>query len=172
MLSAAGAVACIATILGFCGRFGWLFDLFSHFRVQYFAGLATVATLLLVPRQRKAAAFFAFFALINLAVILPLYFGPTVQTNDHEPKLRAMLINVNSHSGNPTQVAKALSETDPHILVLEEITSRWLTELEEALRAYPHSCVRPRDDNFGIGLFSKLPFGGKSAERLAPTTTR
>lgn len=157
MLSAAGAVVCIATVLGFCSRFGWLFDLFSHFPVQYFLGLVIVATLLLVPRQRGAAACFAIFALINLAVILPLYFGRTLQTDEHELTLRAMLINVNTKSGDPTLVAKTLSEMDPQILVLEEINSRWLTDLEEVLRAYPHSCVCPREDNFGIGLFSKLP---------------
>ncbi len=72
VFGAAGVIACVATVLGFCGRFWWTFDLFAHFRVQYFLGLAVVAVLLLIPRQRKLAACFAVFALINLAVILPI----------------------------------------------------------------------------------------------------
>src|SRR5436853_4801472 len=87
MISAAGAVACTATVLGFCGRFGWLFDLFSHFRVQYFLGLVVAAVLLLISRQRKAAACLGIFAIINLMVILPLYFGPTVEAGEHESML-------------------------------------------------------------------------------------
>lgn len=156
IITAAGAVACAATVLGFCGRFGWFFDLFSHFRVQYFLGLALAAALLLISRQRKAAACFGIVAMINLVVILPLYFGDTLEAGEHESMLRAMLINVNTESGDPILVAKTLSDTDPQIVILEEINSRWLIDLEEALRAYPNSCVRPREDNFGIGLFSKF----------------
>jgi endonuclease/exonuclease/phosphatase (EEP) superfamily protein YafD len=166
MIGAAGAVACTATVLGFCGRFGWLFDLFSHFRVQYFLGLAVATALLLLSRQRKAAACFGIFAIINLVVILPLYFGHTVEAGQHESTLRAMLINVNTESGDPILVAKALSEMDPQIVVMEEINSRWLIDLEEALRACPNSCLRPRDDNFGIGLFSKFPLSNATVVEI------
>ncbi len=161
MIGAAGAVACAiastATVLGFCGRLGWWFDLFSHFRVQYFLALALVTPLLLISRQRKAAVCCGIFAIINLGVILPLYLGHTVEAGEHESMFRAMLINVETESGDPILVAKTLSEMDPQIVVLEEINSRWLIDLEEALRVFPHSCVRPREDNFGIGLFSKFP---------------
>ena len=67
-----------------------------------------------------------------------------------------MLINVNTMSGDPVRVARAVNEMSPQILVLEEINARWLIDLEGALRAYPHSRVSPREDNFGIGLFSKF----------------
>jgi endonuclease/exonuclease/phosphatase (EEP) superfamily protein YafD len=163
MIGAAATVACTvvcaATVLGFCGRFGWLFDLFSHFRVQYFLALALATALLLISRQRKAAVCCGLFAIINLVVVLPLYLGHTVEAGEHESMLRAMLINVETESGDPILVARTLSEMDPQIVVLEEINSRWLIDLEEALRAFPHSCVRPREDNFGIGLFSKFPLG-------------
>jgi endonuclease/exonuclease/phosphatase (EEP) superfamily protein YafD len=157
MISAAGATAAVATVFGFCGRLGWLFDLFSHFRVQYCLGLLGAALLLFISRQRKVAACYGVFALANLVVILPLYIDDRVETANHESVLRAMLINVNTESGNPALVAKTLSESSPQILVLEEINSRWLIELDEALRAFPHSCVSPREDNFGIGLFCKFP---------------
>lgn len=68
-----------------------------------------------------------------------------------------MLLNVNTHSGDPVRVARMVNETNPQVLVLEEISARWLVDLEGALRAYPHSQVSPREDNFGIGLFSKFP---------------
>jgi len=34
LLVSAGVVACAGTVFGFLGPHGWLFDLFSHFRVQ------------------------------------------------------------------------------------------------------------------------------------------
>jgi endonuclease/exonuclease/phosphatase (EEP) superfamily protein YafD len=161
MIGAAGAVAgtvlCSATVLGFCGRFGWFFDLFSHFRVQYFLALALATALLLLLRQRKGAVCCGVFAIINLVVILPLYLGDAVEAGEHESMLRAMLINVETESGDPILVGRTIREMNPQLVVLEEINSRWLIDLEEALRAYPYSCVRPREDNFGIGLFSKFP---------------
>jgi endonuclease/exonuclease/phosphatase (EEP) superfamily protein YafD len=157
LVSAAGAVLSTATILGFGGEFWWLFDLFSHFRVQYLFGLVAVALLLFVLRQRKAAVTYAIFATSNLAVVLPLYFGDPVEPGDDPVVLRAMLLNVNTHSGDPIRVARIVSETNPQVLVLEEISARWLVDLEGALRAYPHSRVSPREDNFGIGLFSQFP---------------
>ena len=166
MINAAGAVASIATVLGFCGRLAWFLDLFAHFRVQYFLGLLVTAVLLLILRRRKAAACCGIFSIINLLVILPLYFGKTLGADATGQRLRAMLLNVNTKSGDPIRVAKLVNEMSPQILVLEEINSRWLTDLEEALRAYPHSCVSPREDNFGIGLFSKFPLSNATVVDL------
>ena len=35
LLTVAGVVASLATVIGFIGRFYWFFDLFSHFRIHY-----------------------------------------------------------------------------------------------------------------------------------------
>lgn len=43
------------------------------------------------------------------------------------------------------------------ILVLEEISAEWISDLRTLTNVYPHSITQPRDDNFGIGVFSKLP---------------
>jgi hypothetical protein len=43
IVTAAGAVAVAATVLGFLGSVSWLADLFAHFRVQYAVGLAAAS---------------------------------------------------------------------------------------------------------------------------------
>jgi endonuclease/exonuclease/phosphatase (EEP) superfamily protein YafD len=45
LLSACGVIALMATVLGFGGRLWWIFDLFSHFRVQWLAALSLTAAL-------------------------------------------------------------------------------------------------------------------------------
>jgi len=65
LITSAGIVAGAATLLGFLGSWSWAFDLCAHFRVQYFLGLTAVAILLLIPRQRKAAAIFGVLALVS-----------------------------------------------------------------------------------------------------------
>jgi len=157
LLSAAGVVASAATPLGFLGRFYWFFDLFSHFRVQYSIVLLVLGLLLLIGRQRKTAAAFLTLACVNLVLLLQLYLGAPPRSEPASTTLRAMLLNVNTNLGDADRVQAEISAVDPDILVLEEISARWISELEWLDGAYPHSLLRPRGDNFGIGLYSKLP---------------
>lgn len=157
LLAAAGAVGCAATVLGFLGRFWWLPDLFSHFPVHYAMGLVVLSIVLLVARRRTTAIVFLAFACVNLAIVLPMFFGGSRTLPTGTPTLRAMLLNVNSRQGDVARVEQVVRELRPDILVLEEVNSRWMPALARLSEAYPHTIVEPREDNFGIGLFSKLP---------------
>ena len=157
LLTAVGAVASAATILGFLGKYSWFLDLFSHFRVQYLLGLLVLGVLLLVARRRRTASVFLALACLNAGVVLPLYFGKQPRPVGAMPSIRAMLLNVNTHRGDPERVRHVILGADPDILVLEEISSRWMSDLVWLTNSYPHSVAQPREDNFGIGLFSKLP---------------
>lgn len=158
LIAAAGVVAGAATILGFFGQFGWFFDLFSHFRVQYFIGLGVIALLLLIPRQYKTAIVFGLLSIVNLSLIIPLYFGELQESEFKGTSIRSMLINVNTKYGKVERVSKIIRQYDPDILVLEEVNSKWLSELYPVLSGYHHSLSEPREDNFGIALFSKFQF--------------
>ena len=63
----------------------------------------------------------------------------------------------NTHLGAAGLVSQVLLDFDPNIVVLEEISARWVDELQAAMKPYPHSRIQSREDNFGIGLFSNLP---------------
>ncbi len=156
LLAAAGYTACAATALGFLGRFWWFADLFSHFRIQYLACLAVAGAIMLFGRQLKTAAVFFAFAAANLACIAPLYFGGGADAAT-SPALRLMLHNVNSDSCDPARVREAIATLNPDVVALEEVNGRWMEALEPLLEKYPHVLAEPREDNFGIALFSKLP---------------
>lgn len=162
LLTAAGFVACSATLFGFLGRFSWFLDLFSHFRVQYLIGLNILGVFLLVARRFKTAAVFFAFASINLGFVLPLYLDGHVAESERAGILRAMLINVNTRLGDAERVKHTIQEFDPDIIVLEEINARWVLDLQWLDNSHPHSRVQPREDNFGIGLFSKHPLAKSS----------
>jgi endonuclease/exonuclease/phosphatase (EEP) superfamily protein YafD len=157
LFTAAGVIASIATVLGFLGRFSWFLDLLSHFRVQYLFGLLVLGVLLLAGRCRTTAAVFLILASVNLAVVLPLYFGKANKPEGASPAMRAMLLNVNTRLGDANRVRSVVTEANPDILILEEISASWMSDLTWLTNSYPHSLAQPREDNFGIGLFSKLP---------------
>ena len=73
LLLTAGA----ATLAGFNGRQGWRWELLCHFRVQYFWGLAASFAMFAFLRHWFLAATAAVLAAANLALIVPLYFGPS-----------------------------------------------------------------------------------------------
>ena len=158
LITATGFIIGVGTILGFFGAYYWVFDLFSHFRVQYFLGLGFVSLLLLIPRKRRSAALFGALAVVNLVVILPLYSGITHSVVIGRGPIRAMLANVNTQLGNSTEVATAIRRFNPDIIILEEVNDKWVSDLKPVLDGYPYAEQEPREDNFGIGLWSKHPF--------------
>lgn len=141
------------TLLGFLGRVFWLFDLFSHFRVQYFQVALVLIGISIWKKNNKQLVAFVLLACLNYAFVLPFYFGkPPVAT---EQPARAMLMNLNAANGNTARVLAAIQSADPDLILLEEVTPKWSEELSEL--DYPHRISNVRNDCFGIMLLSKYP---------------
>jgi len=149
----AGVGLAVATLLGFLGRFFWVFDLFSHFRVQLFQlGLVLIGISIWKKNNRQLVCWILL-ACLNYAVVLPLYFGkPPVAT---EQPARAMLMNLNADNGNTEQVLNAIKTSDPDLLLLEEVTPSWAAEL--SVLDYPYCVSKPQGGCFGVMLLSKHP---------------
>ncbi|MBI4558803.1 MAG: endonuclease/exonuclease/phosphatase family protein [Candidatus Hydrogenedentes bacterium] len=158
LLTAFGVIISGTTVAGFLGSFAWFLDLFCHFRVQYFVSLAVVSLLLLIRGRRKTAAFFGVGAVVNLATILPFYLGSAERALPTASSLRAVLVNVNTQFGDLQRVSQFLKEQNPDLIVLEEVNTKWLDGLRPVTDSYHYSKSEPRDDNFGIALFSRISF--------------
>ncbi len=187
-LAAFGVILC--TIIGFLGKAWWLFDLFSHFRLQYLLLLAIFSLLFAVSGRFPEATLSGVFALVNLFLILPLYRkappcasgeparrwlavgdpgggdgASLYRSNDNDhPKVRVLLANVLQRNRQYHRVRALIGATQPDIILFVEINETWVKELEPELVAYPHCLAALRDDNYGLGLFSKLP--GDSFEKI------
>jgi endonuclease/exonuclease/phosphatase (EEP) superfamily protein YafD len=120
-------------------------------------GLGLLAVLFLVGNRPRLAIVFILFSGINFGVVLPLYVGKQEPTSAVPSSLRAMLINVNTRLGDAERVIQVIHAFNPDLVVLEEINSQWLHDLKSLTPTYPYTRIQPREDNFGIGLFSKLP---------------
>jgi endonuclease/exonuclease/phosphatase (EEP) superfamily protein YafD len=145
----------LATVLGFLGRAYWVFDLFSHFRVQIFQLCLVLVGIALWKRRNKQAALLALLACLNYAFILPFYFGKPSPANG--PTVRAMLMNINASNGNTEQVLAAIQNASPSLLLLEEVTPKWAHELSVLRADYPYRVDAHQVGCFGIMLLSKVP---------------
>jgi endonuclease/exonuclease/phosphatase (EEP) superfamily protein YafD len=148
-----GAGLAIATLIGFLGQVWWVFDLFSHFRVQYFQLALILAGIAIWKRQNKRLVAFVLLACLNYAVVLPFYFGKPAVAD--EPPVRAMLMNILASNGNIQRVLSEIKRANPDILILEEVTPKWAKELDRL--DYPYRVVEARDDCFGLMLLSRYP---------------
>lgn len=146
-----------AMLAGLLGRWHFALDLASHFRVQAMAALLVAAPLLLVLRSRKWAAV-SFTAGCFLLVSLCSYWWPAAASTS-TGTYRLMTMNVRTDNPLHDQAIKAILAHDPDFIVLQETDAAWIASLDEALAAaWPHRQRVPRSDNFGIALYSKLPW--------------
>ncbi|MFQ5960860.1 MAG: endonuclease/exonuclease/phosphatase family protein [Candidatus Methylomirabilales bacterium] len=157
LLSAATLVAMSATVVGFLGRLWWVFELASHFRAQYFLFLMASAFLFLLTGKTRAAILVTVFALVNLSLIVPFYFGSS-WTHAGGRTFRAVSMNLNKSNHAHTRLQELIHAVEPDFIVLFEVNRIWLHELQKLQVMYPFARADAREDNFGVALLSQIPF--------------
>jgi endonuclease/exonuclease/phosphatase (EEP) superfamily protein YafD len=158
LLSAGTMLACVGTMTGFFGGLWWPLELTSHFRVQCFLFLAVGAVIYLIGKKYRATIVAGIFAIPNLVVIMPIYFGSWPAVSEDAPRFRAVLMNVSIDNDQYDRVGRFIRSVEPTFVIIEEVNAAWLEKLPELLSDFPHSISRPRPDEFGMALFSKVPF--------------
>ncbi len=135
------------------GRWFWLFDLFSPFRLQY-AALFLVAFIgLMALRSWRAGAVVGALFLIHLVAIYPLAFGATEPVGQG-PSLRIIQFNVLTSNQEIAQAAAWLGQQNADIIVAQETDLRWAAGLQSSLSGMtmlPTETIR--SDNFGMAVF-------------------
>ncbi|MGB0744634.1 MAG: endonuclease/exonuclease/phosphatase family protein [Opitutales bacterium] len=112
--------------------------------------------LLIFKRKLLATLLAALWAANAVAVFPHVALTPR---DDVAPKqaTSALLINVNTRLGSPEKVSAYIREKKPDFFVLQEVNDDWITLLSSLIATFPHQVVRTREDNFGLGLFSRHP---------------
>ncbi len=156
LLELAALLLSLASLLGYLGRFHWFLDLSSHFRVQYSIGFTALCHCFLLRRKWKSSAALFALALLNAGAFLPYYVSQPPAAAS-EPSLRIMLSNVNSDTGDPQQVLAEVALQQPDVLIIQEVNRYWIRELSSLEETYPYLIKGPREDNFGLAVFSRFP---------------
>jgi endonuclease/exonuclease/phosphatase (EEP) superfamily protein YafD len=116
-LAASGVIAIsIALLLGELGRLNWLFDMSSHFLVQYFLALAVAGTYLLLRRRWLWCMATVMRWLVGMADrALPAQSPAAVAATADSHRLRIATINV--HAGSDYYIVQAeIERSDPDII--------------------------------------------------------
>ncbi len=144
----------ISSTLGYFGHTNWFLDLFSHFIWQYLLILTTGTAIIFFVR-RKLCLIFIPFIIALLIEIVPLYFGGNKNT-DLTETTKIVCINLLSSNSQFEDVENYIKQKNPDLIVLQEFNTLWQLMLEPKLSDYQYRLTMPRDDNFGIAVYSKL----------------
>ena len=159
------------TAASFCGRLHWLCDLLSNGRLQALelSLLLLLTALACRLRMGKHRTLYILLAIVCIANFFPLipYLIPHLSWSEVAGiKFRAVSFNVYTPNQRFTKVLRYLTESQADVIVLNEVNGAWVRELSPIQVLYPHTSLLPREDNFGIAVYSKYPLEGTRVETL------
>ena len=144
-----------AALAGYCGRLGWLFELASHFRVQYGVLLAASSLCYAFGRRWRVALAAGILSVANLCLVISV--GSPPPKPDDRTVVRALLCNVQASNQHYERLLELVRTEHPDLIVLIEVDFDW----QEALRAlddlYPYRRVAPATRGWGMAFFSRIP---------------
>lgn len=169
-LCANAAIVALAGVAALCAfaEFHWAFDLLTHFRAQL-AVLAAVATVFAAAlRMWTSAALGAAILGVQMAALAPyvLATAPEPPAGD-AAGLRIVVANVFTGNRNHEAVRTLIASTQPDIVCLLEVDHRWINALAGLRAGFPYGPSVPRNDNFGVAVFSRIPLEGIEIRELA-----
>jgi endonuclease/exonuclease/phosphatase (EEP) superfamily protein YafD len=148
----------VLTIVSFFGQGFWLFDLFSHFRMQLVFALVATMVILALTKKGRMAGMALLFCLVNLAEIVPFYLPQKSLAEENRPRLRVLTVNVNFLNPNADLLLDCIHNSKPDIIAVEELNPNFESLLNEKLVDYPYRKSIVRRDPYGIGVYSRIPF--------------
>jgi len=161
----AAAIATVAlsfaTVFGAWHRYP---ELFSHFRLPYLGASLLLLLAFAILRRRVEVAALIACAVLNAAYVLPWYSLPGVHAAAGNRAFTVMLANVYARNDRYADFLDMVRDLQPDLLIVQELTPAWLTAIEPELPGYSRGIAAPRDDAFGIGVFSRLPL--EDVERI------
>ncbi len=132
----------------------YLSDLLSSFRFQYLVFLVIWLLYTLSFRKKYLIVGILFPIFINLYYLAPTWSVGKID----KPDLKIYFANVLSSNDKYGLVIKDILNKKPDLIVLQEVTEAWKKELSKLSKKYPYNVVVPREDNFGVAVYSSIEF--------------
>lgn len=154
------------SLLGYFDHIYMLFELMTHFKLQYLLVSVVCFFFMLINRKYGWLVICVLCIGANAAVIIPWYLNPVDEVGAHpDSSLKIILSNVNVENRDYAGALILVERERPDIIILQEVNSGWMDGLAELRRHYPYIISKLRDDNFGIAMFSRVPW--KKAETMS-----
>ena len=146
----------LANLAALFGSLGFPLELATHFPHLYLAAAVLLAGFLGSRGRRRSAMVGLVLVLLNLWPVLRLWLPPrTVAPGQRS--LTLVTANVNAANPHYQRILDWVEREPPDLIAVLEVDETWLRCLAPLEQRYPFHLKVPRDDFFGIALYSRLP---------------
>jgi endonuclease/exonuclease/phosphatase (EEP) superfamily protein YafD len=142
-------------------------ELFSHFRLQYFVVSVLLFLVFALQLRYGYAGALLVTAMLNGYLIIGWYLPPNTDAGGPE-QLKLLHANVLSSNEEHQRLIDLIAAQDPDMIFLQEITDEWVGGLKPLAKDYPFIYTEARSGNFGIAVYSKIPFDSVSHVESPP----
>ncbi|NET77282.1 MULTISPECIES: endonuclease/exonuclease/phosphatase family protein [Okeania] len=153
---------------------GIIFELISHFKVQYFVISLILLCCLGITGKKRLLLVGIFCTIINLTPILPWYIHKN-GISQETPNLRILVYNLyGGRNSQYSQVTKMVRQENPDIAIFLEPTNKWFKNLQRLSDILPNSINSVSQSTYGtppyglVAVYSKFPLNNYSIEFFAP----
>ena len=143
-------------------------ELITHFQWQYWLGSLIVIALAALSRSKWIAVIALLPLTVSTLAIWSYWFGGESQQVGLQSSIMLFLSNVQTSNQSHQDVLDAIAAADPDIVILQETDATWFAAMQPLLESYPHNINAIRSDNFGMVVFSQIPFDQSSTKYIPP----
>ncbi|MDZ4401055.1 endonuclease/exonuclease/phosphatase family protein [Prosthecobacter sp.] len=154
------------TWLGSLGRYGWMLDLLSHFRLQYILACGAVLIFALFRRRTWLVLASLISLLWNAQIVHAFHQTSDAAMIKADKPLRVMTFNVMVDNENHVAAIEHVLKADADIVCLLEVNDTWRMSLEPLRVKYPHRIEEMNDGNFGVACYTRLPLKSSEVRRF------
>ncbi len=155
----------IATLADFAHRY---LELFSHFRLQYLLSALLLTLIFLALRKRIYGGLMLAVTLLNASFVTPWYLGLEQDIVAGAPRIKLLHANVLTDNESHTELIDLVASENPDLVFVQELTPEWSQALTALHEDYPYRHTEPRDDSFGIAVYSRIRLDSVQLIRSPP----
>ena len=166
-------LAALATVLGLLplgARLWWIFDLTTHFRLQFLGAAGLLLVLLALRRRWLPTAALLVIAALNAWPVLPYLprLAPDATAPPTAAHLKVLTVNVSFRQFSARRFREIVAEAQPDVLLVVEFTPHAEEVLAEFDKVFPQQLKAPAEGPYGIALWSRFPLQSAYTFPLGP----
>jgi endonuclease/exonuclease/phosphatase (EEP) superfamily protein YafD len=148
----------VVTLASLFGRFNWILELLTHFRLQMVIGTLCAAVLAVALRSWRSFVVLIALAGINLGFLAGYVFPSSSSVQAQPATFRVLSANVSKRNSDYAALHALVNDLKPDVIGLIEVDERWIQSLSIIESSYPYRILRPEDGAYGLAIFSRIPF--------------
>ena len=148
---------CLVSAASLLGRTFWLFELLTHFRVQYVVAGLFLALILAVRRRWIGVSIAVAVAVAHAIPTVPYLISPPAASAGSRGIIRVMALNLRHRFGDVDHVRHLVRSEQPDVVLLTEFLPAHKNLLESLGKTLPYRAGTNPRGKFDAVLLSRLP---------------